>query len=156
MFENPSRWIRNALLPWVSCWMLLIPLVHTHPDIVHEHGAGKHVHPAIVHTVFSLDTEGEFGDRGDAERPDVGEHHTALNGSSHEGHEPTEFGFSVLTDSSDRKSFKSLSIQPALSSVDIVAAPATRSWADQRGSPVETATLFVTQRPSRAPPAQFA
>ncbi len=44
---------RMALVLWVSLWMLMVPWVHVHPEVEHNHGDPGHLHHAVTHTVFS-------------------------------------------------------------------------------------------------------
>jgi hypothetical protein len=45
---------------WLVIWVLLVPLIHIHPDIGHTHGAHGHVHSAQYHSVISEDHSYEF------------------------------------------------------------------------------------------------
>lgn len=60
MFDKTS-WLRKAILPWLTLWMIAIPLVHVHPEADHAHGAPAHMHGGTVHTVFSGDLPCEYG-----------------------------------------------------------------------------------------------
>lgn len=51
---------RIVLRAWMSLWMLIVPLVHIHPEADHHHGASDHLHGGTVHTVFSTDLTCEF------------------------------------------------------------------------------------------------
>jgi hypothetical protein len=48
-----------ALITWVSVWMLMLPWVHIHPEVEHNHGDPAHAHHAVTHTVFSPPLECE-------------------------------------------------------------------------------------------------
>lgn len=58
MGERSTR-SRRALLLWVSLWLLMVPWVHVHPEVEHNHGDPAHAHHAIMHTVFSAPLECE-------------------------------------------------------------------------------------------------
>ena len=48
-----------AILGWLSLWMLVIPFIHIHAEVAHDHGEQGHVHKAVTHSIFS-DLPGEF------------------------------------------------------------------------------------------------
>ena len=54
-----SFWLQVSTYLWVSSWLILLPLVHVHPEIEHHHGDFGHVHPIVMHTVFSGSLESE-------------------------------------------------------------------------------------------------
>ena len=45
---------------WLVVWMLVIPLIHIHPEIRHAHGAQDHIHKAQYHSLFSEEHTHEF------------------------------------------------------------------------------------------------
>jgi len=53
MAPHRSLWLRVSTFLWVSSWLVLLPLVHVHPEIEHHHGDLGHVHHTVMHTVFS-------------------------------------------------------------------------------------------------------
>ncbi len=106
-------WTRAAVLMWTSLWMLAVPLFHVHPEADHRHGEVGHVHGGTVHTVWSPDLDCEYGNHGQA----VGGYAQL----AHVGDGHPEFGLSLLTDSTDRKSLKPFLIPIlGLSSTDVV------------------------------------
>lgn len=52
-------WSRTTLLLWVSLWLIMVPWVHVHPEVEHNHGGPGHEHHAVMHTVFSAPLECE-------------------------------------------------------------------------------------------------
>ena len=56
----------HILRGWVVLWLLALPLFHIHPETDPHHGEAGHVHAVAVHTVFSGDLEGEFGEHTEA------------------------------------------------------------------------------------------
>lgn len=137
-----------AVLMWLSVWMLAVPLFHVHPEADHHHGEAGHVHGGTVHTVLSGDLECEFGSHEKAASTGVAlsEH------SSQAGHEHPELGFSLLNDSNDRKFFKPLGTQASFTSVAVMPVLQGCDSAEQDRTSASSATLFVHDRPSRAPP----
>lgn len=59
LMRNNIAWYRKALLAWTSTWMLILPWVHVHPEVEHNHGNPGHFHHALTHTVFSTPLECE-------------------------------------------------------------------------------------------------
>jgi hypothetical protein len=136
---------RVAILMWASLWMLAAPLFHVHPEADHRHGEVGHVHGGTVHTVWSPDLDCEYNNH---EQATSG--HTQLAHSS-DGH--AEFGLSLLTDSTDRKSLKPfLTLVLWLSPIDVV----TNVEQSVRRQPSITAgsssAPFIHTIASRGPP----
>ncbi len=52
--------LRILILPWLTLWIMVVPLVHVHPEADHRHGNADHVHGGTIHTVFSPDLPCEF------------------------------------------------------------------------------------------------
>jgi len=143
-----SRWSRVVVLTWLSVWMLAVPLFHVHPEADHLHGTAGHVHGGTVHTVWSGDLACEFGSHEKAAP-------TGIALSKHSppaGHDHPEFGFSLLNDSNDRKSFKQLGTQAACAAIAVMSVLQGCDSAQQELAPYPPSTLFVHDRPSRAPP----
>ena len=57
---------RFAILGWLSLWMVVIPFMHIHAEVAHDHGQQAHVHKAVAHSIFS-DLPGEFEESAHAE-----------------------------------------------------------------------------------------
>lgn len=130
---------------WASLWMLAAPLFHVHPEADHRHGEVGHVHGGTVHTVWSPDLDCEYDNRGQA----VGGH--AQLAHSGDGH--TEFGLSLLTDSTDRKSLKPFLIQVlGLSPSDVVSEVEQSVRIRQRITAVPSSLRFIHTIASRGPP----
>ncbi len=96
-------WPRLVVVAWTALWMLAAPLFHVHPEADHRHGEVGHVHGGTVHTVWSPDLDCEF----DEQRKAVSGHAQF----AHLGDGHPEFGLTLLTDSTDRKSLKPFLIQ---------------------------------------------
>jgi hypothetical protein len=142
------RILPTLLRGWVILWVLLVPLFHVHPEADHHHGEAGHVHGGTVHTVFSGDLDGEFGSHGKvAHASDALSDH-----SSHTWQGHSELGFSLLSDSSDRKVFKPLLTQMILVAVAVMCTPEFCDSTKQDIAPVPSSTLFIHELPSRAPP----
>lgn len=134
--------------------MLAVPLFHVHPEADLHHGEARHVHAAMAHTVFSPDLDGEFDPHHDTAK-DFG--HTssspiAISGHPAHSYEYVEFGFSFLSDSTDRKLSK-----PLLSSgllIEFVAIRVVVPTCSVVEDRIFTPPLSFPTRdiPSRAPP----
>lgn len=145
--------VHITILGWVIVWLLVVPLFHVHPDADHHHGQPGHVHGGTVHTVFSRDLDCEFStdhelgapqSSGSARLPSLG---TSL----HVGDHP-EFGFSFLTDSTERKCSK-----PFLGHVQVVESTAVHTpnhngLVKQDAGVSSPAAFLLHELPSRAPP----
>jgi hypothetical protein len=150
-------WFRVAILVWTCTWMLAVPLFHIHPDADHRHGEAGHVHGGTVHTVLSQDLDCEHSSQqamrgsGQTVRGDV-------SVSAHQSHplnEHPEFGISLLSDPTDRKSFKPCST-PVLAIMSVFASgPELHRWVQHSSVPVRASTLPAHDVESRAPPFLF-
>jgi hypothetical protein len=153
-FSNRGSWSRSMLLAWAIVWMLVVPLIHIHPEIDPHHGEAGHVHGGTVHTVFSPDLDGEFDTHHDM--PDglgtTSPSHVALSGHPARASEYVELGFSFLSDSTDRKLSKPLfSSGLFVESIAIPVVVPTPSVAED--STFTPSLPFLTRDiPSRAPP----
>jgi len=88
-------WVRTVVLAWLTAWMLVVPLVHVHPEVDHGHGDVGHTHGGIAHTVFSPDLSCEYEAHHDAVSPgDTAASFKAIGPSAHALNHP-EFGFSL-------------------------------------------------------------
>jgi hypothetical protein len=91
---------------WLILWMLVVPLIHVHPDADH-HGIPNHVHGGVFHTVFSQDLDGEYGHHGHEHDPPVIQPPVLpFLGASAGLLSHPEMGFSFLSSSPDRPSAK--------------------------------------------------
>lgn len=115
-FAHQTGWIRAVVVLWASVWMLEAPLVHVHPEADHRHGEAGHVHGGTVHTVWSPDLDCEFDGHPQGHGAQKSTEQDIGSGDeffSHVGDRHTEFGLSLLSDSTDRKSITPCSA-PAL------------------------------------------
>lgn len=149
--RNCFSWVRTAVLLWVSAWVLAVPLFHVHPGVPHRHGETVHVHGATLHTVLSDDLVwDEVGN--DEHRQTVHETTSIADRESHRWDEHPQLEFSLLSDSTDRKSFKPLSepFLPVDAHVSWNAEPCLRTGIDCH--PVPAGALFHHTLSPRAPP----
>jgi hypothetical protein len=144
-------WFRATVLLWASLWMLAAPLFHVHPEADHRHGEAGHVHGGTIHTVWSPDLDCEFANHESRKEAVSG---PALFAHSGEGH--TEFGLSLLTDSTDRKSLKPFLIQVLGFSTHVVSAVEQRAWIRRSITAVPSSLPFNRTVASRGPPNLFA
>lgn len=134
-----------AVLMWAALWMLAAPLFHVHPEADHRHGEVGHVHGGTVHTVWSVDLDCEYGDHGQATS-----RHTQF---AHSGDGHTEFGLSLLTDSSERNSLKPfLILVLGLSPNDVVSNVEQRAWMRRSITAVSSSTPVIHTIAPRGPP----
>jgi hypothetical protein len=147
IFTLMLRTLQTLLRSWVIVWMLAVPLFHVHPEADHRHGEAGHMHGGTVHTVFSEDLDGEFGNHEKATHSGD----TLSDHASHNWQEHSELGFSLLNDSHDRKFFKPLLTQVPFVAVAVMPAHESRDSATQEVNPVPC-ILFDHELPSRAPP----
>ncbi|MGA6826299.1 hypothetical protein ACO9S2_01675 [Nitrospira sp. NS4] len=149
---NQQSWSHIMLRAWIIIWLLAVPLFHVHPEADHHHGDAGHVHGGTVHTVFSPDLEGEFGNYQDTT---VAVHQRPASQvivSGHHASDYTELGFSFVSDSTDRNLPK-----PLVTSVFLIEPPAHLALTAIR-SVIQDLTfshslpLLTRNIPSRAPP----
>ena len=144
----------HLLRGWAVLWLLSLPFFHIHPETHPTHGEAGHVHAVSVHTLFSGDLDGEFGDPHQASPPPVGL--ATVPGVSAEGppawHTDPELSFSLLNDATDRKPIKPASTPWLMLSHHLPAEPAPHhpSYEDHWTPPAPT--LFLVNLPTRAPP----
>jgi hypothetical protein len=141
-------WSRLMVLAWTSLWMLAVPLFHVHPEADHRHGEVGHVHGGTVHTVWSPDLDCEFDKPAQTVR---GHAQFAHSGDSH-----AEFGLSLLTDSTDRKSLKPLLIQVLGLSPNADVGMEHNVWIRWSVATLPSSFLFIHAIPSRGPPNRLA
>ncbi len=99
--------LRALALPWLILWMLVVPLVHLHPEADHRHGNAGHVHGSTVHTVFSPDLHCEYAahHRRTTSPGKVSGPLELVGQATHALNHP-EIGFSLLASSADRHTGK--------------------------------------------------
>ena len=144
----------RILRGWVVLWLLALPLFHIHPETDPHHGEAGHVHAVAVHTVFSGDLEGEFGEQRDTvlARPHAGEGPAVSAEGAHAWSSDPELNLALLNDATDRKLTK-----PLLTHLLFVAHHLV-PLVDQQDGPHDeplsstVTTLFTRDVPARAPP----
>ena len=143
---------RVVLLSWVSLWLLIMPWVHVHPEVEHNHGDPGHLHHAVTHTVFSAPLECEDPSEEDDICPSGIHQHVQFNG--HHGHSLThpEIEFTLATSSAAATSSK-IFFNPSTLVEELQSpAPITIFDTASRRDVVPTLLLFATALPLRAPP----
>lgn len=151
---NYLPWFRKGVLLWTTAWMLAVPLFHVHPDADHRHGEAGHFHGGTVHTVLSRDLDCEFasdqkfygGEDG------VQDHASAFTRPPHGWSEHPEFGLSILSDSTDRKSLKPCLTQAFAIASTLVCAPESHLRIERTHATVSASIVFGHDLQSRAPP----
>lgn len=81
---HSSVWLRVTTFLWVSSWMVLLPLVHVHPEVEHHHGDLGHIHHTVMHTVFSGAPESEDISENTTDVSSLGDHHRSATISMYE------------------------------------------------------------------------
>ena len=128
--------------------MLMVPLFHVHPEADHRHGEAGHVHGGTAHTVWSPDLDCEFANHENHEEAVSGPAQFAHSGDGH-----TEFGLSLLTDSTDRKSLKPFLIQVlGLSPNDVVSDVEQSVRIRQSITAIPSSPPFIHTIAPRGPP----
>lgn len=155
---NCKLCLHALLRGWAVFWMLVVPFIHIHPETDRHHGETGHVHGGTLHTVFSRDLDGEFDTHYDTGE---GFRHSSPNRVTFStqparASQFSEFGFSFLSDSTDRKLPKPLFINGLISqSTAIVVVVPTASIGAETVllSPHTVLTHHIS---SRAPPSPLA
>ena len=154
---SERRRIAHVLRGWMILWLLALPLFHIHPETDPHHGEAGHVHAAAVHTVFSGDLEGEFGEHQETAsvRPHPGEGPAVSAEGAHAWSSDPELNLSLLNDATDRKLPK-----PLLTHLLFVAhhlVPLVDQQDGPHGEPLSSTVtmLFTRDVPARAPPSPF-
>ena len=142
-----TSWPRIAVLLWVSVWMLLVPLFHVHPEADHHHGEVGHVHGGTIHTVWSPDLDCEFANHENDEETISGPAQFAHSGDGH-----TEFGLSLLTDSTDRKSLKPFLLLILGCSPNVISVVEQSARGRLNITAVPSSLPFIRAVESRGPP----
>ena len=144
----------HILRGWVVLWLLALPLFHIHPETDPHHGEAGHVHAVAVHTVFSGDLEGEFGEQRDTvlARPHAGEGPAVSAEGAHAWSSDPELNLALLNDATDRKLTKPLLWHLLFVAHHLV------PLVDQQDGPHDeplsstVTTLFTRDVSARAPP----
>lgn len=144
----------NFLRGWVVLWLLAVPLFHIHPETDPHHGEAGHVHAAAVHTIFSGDLEGEFGEQREGAHATPGaEAGPAFSAEGpHAWNTDPELNLSLLNDTTDRKLVKPLLTHLLFVAHHLLPVYDQHELAQEDISSLVTATLFVCDVPARAPP----
>ena len=156
MLSIPAMGIRlsgHSLLVWLSIWMLIVPLVHVHPDADHRHGVSDHRHGGTVHTVFSKDLTCEFSVH-DHTLVATHESHSPFHVVAHPRHglEHLEIGL-VLGSSTEPQSGKGTPLDVAAHFVQPIEHSIHELSRLAEVAPSPPIGLFLaTAHPSRAPP----
>lgn len=145
--RNICSWSRVVVLAWASLWMLVVPLFHVHPEADHRHGEAGHVHGGTIHTVWSPDLDCEFATHGNFKKTVSGPAQFTHSGDGH-----TEFGLSLLTDSTDRNSSRPFLVQALESSSAIVLHETGPVRLERNTIPLLSAAHFSLAIAPRAPP----
>ncbi len=97
-----TQFITSISHTWLVLWLVAIPLIHVHPEADHAHGAQKHTHGGLFHSVFSQDLACEFHNHDFDNAPASEEAMEGLVHCQHaDVHQLThdEIGFSLLSGS---------------------------------------------------------
>lgn len=147
--------VRILAMFWLITWMLVVPLIHVHPEADHRHGDASHVHGGTIHTVFSPDLECEYTETvHDPTCPKAAHQH--LQARAHSGHELNhpEIEFSLLTVPIDRPLPKPGITVAALPVVERTTAQRAVVVASLQPGASQPILFLSTALPLRAPPAQ--
>lgn len=97
------RRVRVLPVLWLILWMLVIPLIHVHPDADQRDGITDYVHGGVFHTVFSPALEGEYGHHAqEHDAPVIQPSGLPFLGAYASLLSHPEIGFSFLSSSPDR------------------------------------------------------
>lgn len=147
----------HILRGWVVLWLLALPLFHIHPETDPHHGEAGHVHAVAVHTVFSGDLEGEFGEHTEA----ASVRHHAYGGPAvsaegpHAWSSDPELNLSLLNDATDRKLVKPLLTHLLFVAHHLLPLVDTHDGPHDEPLSSTVTTLFTRDVPARAPPSPF-
>jgi len=151
--QHRTTRLNHLLRGWVVLWLLALPLFHIHPETDPHHGEAGHVHAVAVHTVFSGDLEGEFGEQREAPAAtDAADGPVVSAEAPHAWNPDPEVTLSLLNDATDRKPllshilFVADHLQPVL---DVHARP------QDELRPSAPTKLLIQDVPARAPPSPF-
>ena len=147
--------IDHLLRGWAVLWLLALPLFHIHPETHPHHGEAGHVHAMAIHTVFSGDLEGEFGEPQEGSASGGGKG-TGIAFSAewpHAWNTDPELSFSLLNDATERKPIKPSSTQWLFLAHDLLPDPVPHYHPyEDNWSPLAL-TASLVDIPARAPPA---
>lgn len=146
------RFMSGLLYVWMSLWVLVVPMVHVHPDADHQHGSGHHSHGGTVHTVFSSDLDCEFEDS-HAAGETTGSSSSLIEAAHHPGHDLEHLEVAIVLGSSP----KPFGEDGTLLDDAVLSCEHDRSIHVQSGRrtwspPVRAGTALVTASSPRAPP----
>jgi len=137
---------------WLILWMLMVPLIHVHPDADH-HGIPDHVHGGVFHTVFSQDLDGEYERHGyEHDTPVIQPPVLPFLGASAGLLSHTEMGFSFLSSSPDRPSAKQVFTDILFAEFDLNLLTSPGSPMSQDIFPAPILGLLANDLSARAPP----
>ena len=125
----------------------MVPLFHVHPEADHRHGEAGHIHGGTAHTVWSQDLDCEFTNHENSDKTIGNSAQFTHSGDSH-----TEFGLSLLSGSTDRKSLKPFLIQVLGFSPNVVSAAEQSAWIRLSITAVPSSLPFIHIVASRGPP----
>lgn len=153
MFSKICR-PRVAVMGWAILWLLIVPLIHVHPETDHHHGNADHAQGVTVHTVFSPDLEGEYEAHTHDSSNSAGGVRQSLGLTGHSPHtfSHPEIAFSLLSPSIDRPVVKPGVVVADIP--DIERTPGRRiASVSSSLSVISPTILFLsTGLPLRAPP----
>jgi len=147
--------VRILAMFWLITWMLVVPLIHVHPEADHRHGNASHVHGGTIHTVFSPDLECEYTETvHDSTCPKAAHQH--LQARAHPSHalNHPEIEFSLLTVPIDRPLPKPGITVAALPVVERTTTQRAVVVASLQPGASHTILFLSTALPLRAPPSQ--
>ncbi|WP_455378489.1 hypothetical protein [Petrachloros mirabilis] len=150
MIRSDMRRVGAIPVAWLILWMVVIPLIHVHPDADH-HGFSGHVHGGIFHTVFSQDLDGEYGYHG----PDAHEIQPPtlpVFGASPDFLNHPEMGFSFLSSSPDRLSAKQVFTEAVAAELALPIQPLLSCFKRPDCYPSPKSIHFANDLQGRAPP----
>ncbi len=151
--SGKSSWFRMMGVRWVSIWMLIVPLVHAHPDAEHTHGDLAHRHHAVTHTVLSASPECEDSFDIDTGNCSAGFHPSTFSIAPHGhavAHPEDEYPLVV---SVTAPTIGKIFLGPSISTEDVPSSPPLPISKNTTARDLPRAMLFLsTALPLRAPP----
>ena len=105
---------KTVLRLWLIVWVVVLPLVHIHPEVDHAHGMSGHVHGGTYHSILvNTPVHVHQGYEQEEHHHDgfffPENHHRSKEDSSHpfHGFEEAIYGFSVIKPTLDPEADKS-------------------------------------------------